>query len=59
MSRVSTRSVEDLVKAMCTSGICKSQASRPCQEIDGKVKAFLERPIEGETSHGVSQLPDR
>ncbi|ESY12743.1 transposase [Mesorhizobium sp. LNJC395A00] len=45
---ISTRSVDDLVKAMGMSGICKSQASRLCEEIDGKVKAFLERPIEGD-----------
>ncbi|MET3594572.1 transposase-like protein [Mesorhizobium shonense] len=29
------------------SGISKSQVSRLCEEIDGKVKAFLERPFEG------------
>ena len=29
-------------------GISKSQVSRLCGEIDGKVKAFLDRPIEGE-----------
>ena len=45
---ISTRSVDDLVKAMGMSGISKSQVSRLCEEIDGKVKAFLERPIEGE-----------
>jgi putative transposase len=45
---VSTRSVDDLVKAMGMSGISKSQVSRLCEEIDGKVKAFLERPIEGD-----------
>jgi len=45
---VSTRSVDDLVKAMGMSGISKSQVSRLCEEIDDKVKAFLERPIEGE-----------
>ena len=45
---VSTRSVDELVKAMGMSGISKSQVSRLCEEIDGKVKAFLERPIEGE-----------
>ncbi|MDP9634020.1 UNVERIFIED_ORG: hypothetical protein J2W85_006107, partial [Ensifer adhaerens] len=32
----------DLVKAMGMSGISKSQVSRLCEEIDGKVKAFLE-----------------
>src|ERR1700760_3201311 len=45
---VSTRSVDDLVQAMGMSGISKSQVSRLCGEIDDKVKAFLERPIEGD-----------
>ena len=45
---VLTRSVDDLVKAMGMSGISKSQVSRLCEEIDDKVKAFLNRPIEGE-----------
>jgi putative transposase len=45
---VSTRSVDDLVKAMGMSGISKSQVSRLCAEIDEKVKAFLSRPIEGD-----------
>jgi putative transposase len=45
---VSTRSVDDLVKAMGMTGISKSQVSRLCEEIDDKVKAFLDRPIEGE-----------
>ena len=45
---ISTRSVDDLVKAMGMSGISKSQVSRPCEEIDGKVKAFLNRPLEGD-----------
>jgi len=45
---ISTRSVDDLVKAMGASGVSKSQVSRLCEEIDGKVKAFLERPIEGD-----------
>jgi putative transposase len=45
---VSTRSVDELVKAMGMSGMSKSQVSRLCEEIDGKVKAFLERPIEGD-----------
>jgi len=44
---VSTRSVDDLVKAMGMTGISKSQVSRLCAEIDERVKAFLERPIEG------------
>ncbi|MDR3488037.1 MAG: IS256 family transposase [Bradyrhizobium sp.] len=45
---ISTRSVDDLVKAMGMTGISKSQVSRLCEEIDGKVKAFLDRPIEGD-----------
>jgi putative transposase len=45
---ISTRSVDDLVKAMGMSGISKSQVSRLCEEIDEKVQAFLERPIEGD-----------
>jgi putative transposase len=45
---ISTRSVDDLVKAMGMSGISKSQVSRLCEEIDVKVKAFLDRPIEGD-----------
>src|ERR1700721_2842464 len=45
---ISTRSVDDLVKAMGMSGISKSQVSRLCEEIDEKVKAFLTRPIEGD-----------
>ena len=45
---VSTRSVDDLVKAMGGSGISKSQVSRLVEEIDEKVHAFLNRPIEGD-----------
>jgi transposase-like protein len=45
---ISTRSVDELVKAMGMSGISKSQVSRLCGEIDDKVKAFLTRPIEGD-----------
>ena len=44
---VSTRSVDDLVKAMGGSGVSKSQVSRLCAEIDERVNAFLSRPIEG------------
>ena len=47
MQGVSTRSVDDLVKAMGMTGISKSQVSRLCAEIDERVKAFLDRPIEG------------
>ena len=40
---VSTRSVDELVKAMGMQGISKSQVSRLCAEIDERVGAFLER----------------
>jgi transposase-like protein len=45
---ISTRSVDDLVKAMGMTGVSKSQVSRLCEEIDERVKTFLERPIEGD-----------
>ena len=45
---VSTRSVDDLVKAMGGTGVSKSQVSRLCEEIDARVKAFLDRPLEGD-----------
>jgi transposase-like protein len=43
---VSTRSVDDLGQAMGCSGVSKSQVSRLCTEIDERVRAFLQRPIE-------------
>jgi putative transposase len=45
---VSTRSVDELVRAMGMTGISKSQVSRLCGEIDGKIAAFRDRPLEGE-----------
>ena len=45
---ISTRSVDDLVKAMGMTGISKSEVSRLCAEIDERVKAFLDRPLEGD-----------
>src|SRR5271165_7229628 len=45
---VSTRSVDDLVRAMGGAGVSKSQVSRLCEEIDERVKAFLDRPLEGD-----------
>lgn len=44
---ISTRSVDDLVKAMGAGGMSKSQVSRLCMEIDERVDAFLARPLEG------------
>ena len=45
---ISTRSVDELVKALGMSGISKSQVSRLCEEIDDRVQAFLNRPLEGD-----------
>jgi putative transposase len=45
---ISTRSVDELVKAMGMTGISKSQVSRLCAEIDDKIAGFLDRPLEGE-----------
>jgi len=45
---VSTRSVDELVKAMGMTGISKSQVSRLCGEIDDKIGSFLNRPLEGD-----------
>ena len=45
---VSTRSVDELVKALGMSGISKSQVSRLCEEIDERVNVFLQRPLEGD-----------
>jgi len=45
---ISTRAVDDLVRAMGMEGISKSQVSRLCGEIDERVGTFLNRPIEGE-----------
>jgi putative transposase len=45
---VSTRKVDDLVQSLGMSGISKSQVSKLCEEIDGRVNDFLNRPITGE-----------
>jgi transposase-like protein len=45
---VSTRAVDDLVRAMGGSGVSKSEISRLVEEIDERVNAFLTRPLEGE-----------
>jgi putative transposase len=45
---VSTRSVDELVKALGMTGISKNQVSLLCEEIDARVDAFLSRPIEGD-----------
>ena len=43
---VSTRRVDDLVKALGCDGISKSQVSRICGKLDGVVDSFLDRPLD-------------
>jgi len=45
---VSTRKVDDLVKALGLDGMSKSEVSRICGELDPLVDAFRTRPITGE-----------
>ena len=45
---ISTRSVDDLVKALGMTGVSKSQVSRLCGELDAQVGAFLNRSLEGD-----------
>jgi putative transposase len=44
---VSTRRVDDLVKALGLDGISKSQVSVLCQELDTEVERFRTRKLEG------------
>jgi putative transposase len=44
---VSTRRVDDLVKALGLSGISKSQVSRLCQALDTEVERFRTRKLDG------------
>ena len=43
---VSSRRVDDLVKALGCEGISKSPVSRICSELDGVVDSFLDRPLD-------------
>jgi len=45
---ISTRKVDDLVRALGMDGISKSEVSRVCKALDADVEAFRSRPIEGE-----------
>lgn len=44
---VSTRKVDDLVRALGMEGISRSEVSRICKELDREVETFRRRPIEG------------
>ena len=45
---VSTRRVDDLVRALGMEGISRSQVSRMCATLDAEVEAFRRRPLTGE-----------
>jgi transposase-like protein len=45
---VSTRKLDDVVRALGLDGISKSEVSRICKVLDEQVRAFLSRPIEAE-----------
>lgn len=45
---VSTRKVDDLVKALGLDGISKSEVSRMCSALDPLITAFRTRPLTGE-----------
>ena len=45
---VSTRKVDDLVRALGIDGLSKSEVSRICAEFDTAVEAFRARPLTGE-----------
>jgi putative transposase len=48
---VSTRKVDDLVRALGIEGISKSEVSRMCKALDRDVEAFRTRPIEEEIAY--------
>jgi transposase-like protein len=48
VSGVSTRRVDDLVRALGIEGISKSEVSRICAALDAEVDAFRSRPLAGE-----------
>ena len=45
---VSTRKVDELVRAMGMTGISKSEVSRICKDLDERARAFRERELDGE-----------
>jgi putative transposase len=50
VSGVSTRRVDDLVRALGIEGISKSEVSRICASLDTEVEAFRSRPL-GDTAY--------
>jgi transposase-like protein len=52
---VSTRRVDELMQAMGLSGISKSQVSKLCKDIDERVNAFLDRPLDRRMAVSVAR----
>jgi putative transposase len=50
---VSTRKVDDLVKALGVDGLSKSEVSRLCKVLDAEVEAFRSRPIDEECPYVI------
>ncbi len=48
---VSTRAVDDLVKALGASGLSRSEVSRLCEDVDVRVHEFLGRRLESEFAY--------
>lgn len=47
MHGVSTRKVDDLMKALALDGVSKSEVSRICGELEPLVEVFRTRPLPG------------
>ena len=55
---VSTRRVDDLIKALGCDGISSSQVSRICEQLDEVVESFLGRPLDGGPYPYLAGRPD-
>ena len=49
---ISTRKVDDLVRALGMDGISRSEVSRICKGLDAEVEAFRTRPIDRGAGRG-------
>ncbi len=54
---VSTRKVDELVRALGMTGIGKSQVSRLCEELDEEVERFRNRELEGPYPYVCGSMP--
>ena len=54
---LSTRKVDGLAKALGMTGISKSRVSELCEELDGEVERFRNRPLEGPYPYTCGSTP--